>query len=123
MDCHIRVQHTNICRLFAYCTAGPNHCLVMELCTGRALDTRLACKAVGGQAPPPPLPWAHRVALALDIARALCHLHERRMIHRDLKVRCAIIQDCLQKLLYSEGCMGISFTFCPLKHPCFCADG
>jgi serine/threonine protein kinase len=83
--CLGEVSHENICRLFAYSTDGPQHCLVLELCTGGALSERLACRASGGRAPPPPLTWRHRVRIGIGIARALEHLHTLKpqaMIHR-----------------------------------------
>ena len=85
-----KVRHPNVCRLFAFSTDGPNRCLLLELCSGGALDTRLLCRAVSaGAAPPAPLQWRHRLRLALDIARALAHLHSQEppILHRDMKVR------------------------------------
>jgi hypothetical protein len=79
------VAHDNICCLLAFSTDGPQRCLVLELCTGGALDTRLACKAVGGgAAPPEPLAWQQRLDIAVGIAQALVHLHTRRpqLLHR-----------------------------------------
>ena len=56
--------HPNICSLFAFCTDGPQRCLVLELCTGGALDQRLACKPGAAQ---PPLSWQARVRIAADV--------------------------------------------------------
>ena len=85
-----KVAHPNVCRLFAFSTDGPNRCLLLELCAGGALDTRLRCRTVlAGAAPPAPLQWRHRLRIALDIARALAHLHSQEppILHRDMKVR------------------------------------
>ena len=82
------VTHEHICGLLAYSTDGPQRCLVLELCAGGALDSRLACRAVGeGGSTPEPLDWRHRLAIALGVAQALTHLHALRpqMLHRDLK--------------------------------------
>ena len=79
-----------MCRLFAFSTDGPNRCLLLELCSGGALDTRLRCRAVSAAAAPPaPLQWRHRLRIALDIARALAHLHSQEppILHRDMKVK------------------------------------
>jgi hypothetical protein len=84
-----KVTHPSVCRLFAFSTDGPNRCLLLELCSGGALDTRLRCLAVSaGAAPPAPLQWRHRLRIALDIARALAHLHSQEppILHRDMKV-------------------------------------
>jgi serine/threonine protein kinase len=74
------VSHACICRLFAFSTDGPQRCLVLELCTGGALDTRLECK----DGKHPPLQWQHRLRIAHDIARAVEHLHTLKppMLHR-----------------------------------------
>jgi serine/threonine protein kinase len=79
------VCHQNICALFAISDDGPCKCLVLELCRGGALDTRLACQ---GEPRPAPLPWQQRVRIAFGIASALKHLHSMvpPMIHRDIKV-------------------------------------
>ena len=81
-----RVSHPCICSLFAFSTDGPQRCLVLELCTGGALDKRLQCEGADGSEAPP-LQWDHRLQIALDIARALKHLHgmDPPMLHRDLK--------------------------------------
>ena len=79
------VTHGNICCLLAFSTDGPQRCLVLELCAGGALDSRLACRAVGeGGAAPEPLDWRQRLAIALGVALAVTHLHALRpqMLHR-----------------------------------------
>jgi serine/threonine protein kinase len=77
------ITHGNICRLLAFSTDGPSRCLVMELCTGGALNDRLACRAEGRMALPP-LQWQHRLQIALSIAEACVHLHvqDPPVIHR-----------------------------------------
>jgi hypothetical protein len=70
-----RVQHPNICRLYASSTNGEQKCLVLEL-LDCPLDTRLE---VG-----PVLCWEQRVWIALCICRGIAHLHSLSppMIHR-----------------------------------------
>jgi serine/threonine protein kinase len=80
-----KVSHVHICGLLAYSVDGPERCLVLELCRGGALDTRLACIAVGQGAQPEPLLWYHRLRIVLGIASALEYLHSRNLLHRDLK--------------------------------------
>jgi hypothetical protein len=77
----IAVSHDHICRLFAFSSDGPSKCLVLELCTGGALDTRL-------RQPAPVAPtWQHRVRIARQVALALAHLHSivPKIVHRDVK--------------------------------------
>jgi serine/threonine protein kinase len=82
------VSHPNICRLLAFSVNGAQRCLVLDLCAGGALNSRLSCKASAGCAPHEPLTWQQRVHIAHGIACALEHLHglTPQMIHRDLKV-------------------------------------
>ena len=89
------MSHENICRLLAFSEDGPSRCLILELCTGGALDDRLACKAPSAE----PLVWQHRVHISLGVARALDHLHglTPQMIHRcadTLVAGCLLLSRC-----------------------------
>jgi serine/threonine protein kinase len=84
MELLTKIAHQNVVSLYAFSTDGPNRCLVLELCTGGALNDRLSCKAQAGSPPPPPLRWQQRVQIAQDILQALEFLHglTPQMIHR-----------------------------------------
>jgi hypothetical protein len=77
-----RVQHPNLCRLYASSTNGPRKCLVLEHMGGGALDKRLVAQ--------PPLGWQQRVSIALETCRGLDYLHALNppMIHRDVSEIC-----------------------------------
>jgi hypothetical protein len=87
MELLTRIAHPNVISLYAFSTDGPNRLLVLQLCTGGALNDRLSCKAQAGSAPPPPLRWQQRLHIAQGILEALEFLHglTPQMIHRDLK--------------------------------------
>jgi serine/threonine protein kinase len=86
-----RLSHPNIVRLLGACTKPPRQCFLMELCAGGSLFSLL--HGANGAAPggaggrPAPLPLAHGVAIARDVAAALAYLHSLRppVIHRDVK--------------------------------------
>jgi hypothetical protein len=91
------VSHESVCALLGFSLDGAHRCLVLELCTGGALDARLALKPThAAQAPPPPLPWHHRLRIACDVGSALAFLHGRKppVLHRDVKV-CALVHQLL----------------------------
>jgi serine/threonine protein kinase len=96
METLTSISHANICKLLAFSTDGPNRCLVLELCAGGALDIRLACTDRAGPgtaagslatAAAAALGWRHRVRIAVEVARALAHLHSQQppLLHRDMK--------------------------------------
>jgi serine/threonine protein kinase len=82
------VFHPNILSIYGFSTDGSHHCIVLELCHGGALDTRLQCKLPPmGQRPRPPVGWRHRIRIAVEVGRALVYLHSLHppTIHRDVK--------------------------------------
>ena len=72
-----KVQHPNLVRFVGYSTDGPQKCLVLEYMDG-ALDKRLVADDK------PRLGWRQLVTIALDVCRALVHLHSLSppLIHR-----------------------------------------
>ncbi|VDD78077.1 unnamed protein product [Mesocestoides corti] len=59
--------------------------LVLQYANGGSLADLLTAASA-------PLPWTCRVSLALDIIRGLGHLHEHRLIHRDLSSQNILIR-------------------------------
>lgn len=75
------MSHTNsvqVVKLLGICVNPPNYSLVMEFMPHGTLKALL-------EDPNTDLPWAMRLQFATEIARGLAHLHERNIIHRDLK--------------------------------------
>ncbi|HEU4386083.1 MAG TPA: protein kinase [Anaeromyxobacteraceae bacterium] len=70
------LSHPNIVTLHDLGAGDHGPFLVMEMLHGGTLQERLARG---------PLPVAEAVDVAVDVARALAHAHELRVIHRDLK--------------------------------------
>ena len=71
-----KLQHPNIIRIRSVAKTGPHVYFAMDLCPD-SLAARIAREG--------PLPEAHIVRLARDIAAALHFAHKQGVIHRDLK--------------------------------------
>jgi len=68
------LRHPNILELLACCDDGPDLCLITPFMEGGSLD-----RAIGG------MTWYVRVDVASQLARALVFLHEKKLLHRDVK--------------------------------------
>ncbi|KAM7536668.1 hypothetical protein Aperf_G00000082194 [Anoplocephala perfoliata] len=71
------LRHENVQRLYGACIIGGKLACLTEYANGGSLVDLLTATSA-------PLPWRCRVSLAHDIIRGLGHLHENRLIHRDL---------------------------------------
>lgn len=71
-----RLNHPNICTVHEAGEEDGKAFLAMELVEGRSLSTRLR---------EGPLAYPEALDLALQIAGALAHAHQRGVVHRDLK--------------------------------------
>lgn len=71
------MQHPNIVRVFDVVEAGPDLFMVMEHVAGGSLHDRLGRE---GKLPPD-----SAAGVLLDVLAALAALHERRILHRDVK--------------------------------------
>ncbi len=75
-----------IVRLFAICLEPNHYAMVMEyLPKGALYDVLHNSKE--------DLPWTLRWQIALDVARGVAYLHERNIIHRDLKSLNVLLDD------------------------------
>ncbi|EDQ91580.1 uncharacterized protein MONBRDRAFT_1780, partial [Monosiga brevicollis MX1] len=70
------LRHPNVLRFVGiFCKEDKLH-LITEFISGGSLDNVIMGKE---------LPWALRIKWALDVACGMEYLHDRRVIHRDLK--------------------------------------
>jgi eukaryotic-like serine/threonine-protein kinase len=77
------LDHPNIVRVLDFGEDLVDHFLVMELAPGWKLETGEIALDVGEL--PKPLPTGSVVAILLQVAEALHYVHERQMVHRDIK--------------------------------------
>ena len=73
----IQINSDHLVRLKGICMESPNYCVLMEYLPKGDLYSLLQSKNS--------LTWPQRYRLAMDIAIGLHHLHEARILHRDLK--------------------------------------
>jgi tetratricopeptide (TPR) repeat protein/TolB-like protein len=76
------LNHPHVCTIYEVGQDGGHVFVAMELVEGRALREVI---------PPVGLPDETVVRYAAQIARALAHAHERRVVHRDLKTANVVI--------------------------------
>lgn len=80
-----KVRHRHLVTLLGYCLDGNERLLVYEYMPQGTLSRFLFNWKEEGMKP---LPWAKRLAIALDVARGVEYLHslaQQSFIHRDLK--------------------------------------
>eukprot|EP00929_Paragymnodinium_shiwhaense_P052122 TRINITY_DN26127_c0_g2_i1.p1 TRINITY_DN26127_c0_g2~~TRINITY_DN26127_c0_g2_i1.p1 ORF type:complete len:762 (+),score=179.89 TRINITY_DN26127_c0_g2_i1:142-2427(+) len=86
------VDHPNICRLVEYFEAGRNLWLVMELCRGHELCSRLLELPRGMSEP-------EAAQMMAQMLRATLHCHAKQLVHRDLKPENFMLEDGELKLI------------------------
>ena len=84
-----------IVQLRGVCTRAPNFCLVMELMPKGSLDQLLKTST--------DLPSVVLLRIGLDVIHGLCQLHERNILHRDLKSLNVLLDDRLRAKISDFG--------------------
>eukprot|EP00903_Cladosiphon_okamuranus_P009442 g9002.t1 len=81
---HSRLHFDFVALLYAASTTPPNLCLVLELASGGSLQQYLYESSE-------PLSHALQAAFLYDVARGMWFLHDRDILHRDLKSANALV--------------------------------
>ncbi|GLI63196.1 hypothetical protein VaNZ11_006095 [Volvox africanus] len=72
-----KVRHKNVVQFIGACTRKPNLCIVFEYMSGGSVYDYIRREG--------PLKLSAILKLAADVARGMDYLHQRKIIHRDLK--------------------------------------
>lgn len=75
-----KVRHKNVVQFIGACTRKPNMCIVFEYMSGGSVYDYMRRPTQEG-----PLPLTQILKIATEVARGMDYLHQRKIIHRDLK--------------------------------------
>ena len=71
------LRHPNVIRFYGLCMEPGRYSIVMELALKGSLNQLLHSKSE--------IPWKIRYSIAMDIGAGLQYLHDKAIVHRDLK--------------------------------------
>ncbi|KAL7120177.1 hypothetical protein ACP275_02G107000 [Erythranthe tilingii] len=74
-----RARHQNLVVLLGSCSEGKHRLLVYEYVCNGSLEERLSDES------PMHLKWEQRMKIAMGAAKGLAYLHERNIVHRDMR--------------------------------------
>ena len=102
-----RVDSPHLIKFFGFgITESGNGFIVTEMMTGGSLEHVL-------HDPAHELPWRVRVSLGLQVALGMEHLHQRQMLHRDLKSANVLVDETLTKAKVCD--FGLSRVVNPVR--------
>ncbi|XP_077248949.1 uncharacterized protein LOC143888424 isoform X2 [Tasmannia lanceolata] len=89
--------HENVVKLLGSCSEGNHRLLVYEFVCNGSLDKHLS------EHSPRPLSWTDRMKLAVGAAKGLNYLHEKNIIHRDMRPNNILVTHDYEPLLGDFG--------------------
>lgn len=109
LDALQRVRHPHIVRLLGFCDQQEEGVLVLEFAANGNLHERLH----GGGKAAGTMPWARRVSVALQVARALEYLHDQcepQVVHGDVKASNVLLDASMAAKLCDFGSARMGFS-------------
>ncbi|CAN6287736.1 unnamed protein product [Urochloa humidicola] len=109
LDALQRLRHPHIVRLLAFCDQQEEGVLVLEFAANGNLHERLH----GGGKAGGTMPWARRVTVAVQVARALEYLHDRcepQVVHGDVKASNVLLDASMCAKLCDFGSARMGFS-------------
>ncbi|GIL93113.1 hypothetical protein Vretifemale_20566 [Volvox reticuliferus] len=101
-----KVRHKNVVQFYGACTRKPNLCIVFEYMSGGSVYDYIRREGL--------LKLSAIMKLARDVARGMDYLHQRKIIHRDLKAANLLMDENaivkiadfgVARVIESSGCM------------------
>jgi serine/threonine protein kinase len=81
------VRHPHLVRVLEFGVTGPHHWLAMEYVAGESLVQVIGRVGVAGM-----LDWRFAYRVGVHITRALCFVHQRHIVHRNLTPRNVLVR-------------------------------
>jgi len=80
-----KVRHKNVVQFIGACTRKPNLCIVFEFMSGGSVYDYIRREG--------PLRLSQILKIAMEVSRGMDYLHQRKIIHRDLKAANLLMDD------------------------------
>ncbi|KAI0558547.1 serine/threonine protein phosphatase 2C Rhodoplastic [Gracilaria domingensis] len=90
-----RISHPNLLPLLGACTSPPNYCTVSPWMDGGTMFDVLHAKSVK-------MSFERLIQLTLQFAKAMAHMHQLNLVHRDLKTANILLDGKWENLMVAD---------------------